>query len=184
MKKYLFLDLDGTIRKPKSGAKFISKPDDQEAIEGALERCEYYSQLGYTLIGISNQGEVEARHKTLEQALQEQTITLRLFPQIESILICPDYLGYACYQIYLSKKNLPVWIDISMDYPSLSGQYRKPDSGMIRYCLVEYGGAAKDSLFVGDREEDEQAARNAKIPFILASDWRSVKNRKVEFWIV
>ena len=33
----LFLDLDGTIRRPQGQSQFIEHPDDQEIIPGALE---------------------------------------------------------------------------------------------------------------------------------------------------
>lgn len=56
MSKILFLDLDGTIRKPKSSAKFISNPYDQQPIEGAYQQCDRYFNDGWILIGISNQG--------------------------------------------------------------------------------------------------------------------------------
>lgn len=37
MSKILFLDLDGTVRKSKSGATFINDPYDQELIPGVEE---------------------------------------------------------------------------------------------------------------------------------------------------
>ena len=37
MTKILFVDCDGTIREPSSGAKFIQNPHDQKIIKGADE---------------------------------------------------------------------------------------------------------------------------------------------------
>lgn len=37
MTKILFLDLDGTVRRTKSGATFINDPLDQELIPGVEE---------------------------------------------------------------------------------------------------------------------------------------------------
>lgn len=37
MTKILFVDCDGTIREPLSGAKFIQHPHDQKIIKGATE---------------------------------------------------------------------------------------------------------------------------------------------------
>jgi D-glycero-D-manno-heptose 1,7-bisphosphate phosphatase len=56
--KILFLDLDGTIRETKSGAKFINDPYDQKAIDGANTACDQYHKKGWNLIGITNQGGV------------------------------------------------------------------------------------------------------------------------------
>lgn len=43
MSKILFLDLDGTIREPASGEKFINDPHDQRIIEGVREAIAHYS---------------------------------------------------------------------------------------------------------------------------------------------
>lgn len=37
MIKILFLDLDGTVRRPKSEAEFINSPHEQELIPGVAE---------------------------------------------------------------------------------------------------------------------------------------------------
>jgi D-glycero-D-manno-heptose 1,7-bisphosphate phosphatase len=56
MNKILFLDLDGTARRTKSGATFINTPLDQEIIPGVTEAIARYSD--YHIIGITNQGGV------------------------------------------------------------------------------------------------------------------------------
>ncbi len=49
--KLLMLDLD-TIRKPKSGSKFIGHPQDQQIIEGADKAIAHYHREGYIIVGI------------------------------------------------------------------------------------------------------------------------------------
>ncbi len=89
--KILLVDCDGTIRQPKSGAKFIDKPTDQEPIPGAVEAIDHYHSEGWLIIGVTNQAGVAAKHKSLKDCVQEQQYTLRLFPQLEAIYFCPDY---------------------------------------------------------------------------------------------
>lgn len=48
MNKILFVDCDGTIREPKSGAKFIQSPDDQQIIKGADAAIARWFNEGYT----------------------------------------------------------------------------------------------------------------------------------------
>ncbi|WP_414755593.1 hypothetical protein [Anabaena sp. CCY 9910] len=45
--KLLILDLDGTVRRPKSGAKFINTPLDQEIIPEAAKAIAFYKSEGY-----------------------------------------------------------------------------------------------------------------------------------------
>lgn len=88
--KLLILDMDGTVRRPKSGAKFINDPLDQEIIPEAQRAIASYKAQGYIIVGATNQGGVAAGHKQLEDAIQEQYQTLRLCPEIHHIYFCPD----------------------------------------------------------------------------------------------
>lgn len=167
--KLLLLDLDGTLREPKSGAKFINNPLDQKPIDKAFDMCTNYQELGWFLIGVSNQGGVAAGHKSLESAIAESQETLRLFPQLLFIYFCPDYEGLHCYKVTREEVS-PIFQESANEF----GSFRKPGAGMpimaIRYYLPE------EILMVGDRPEDEQAARNARIHFNWAEDWRNGKH--------
>lgn len=170
--KILLVDCDGTIRKPKSaGAKFISRPDDQEPIPGAIKAINHYKAQGWNIVvGISNQGGVGAGHKTLDNCIEEQQFTLGLFPQLNRIYFCPDYKGDICYSVSQeSFSSLTIRYD-----GQYCGQYRKPEPGMIFVALTEYLTESKDNaLMVGDRPEDEAAAAAAGISFMWANVWRS-----------
>ncbi len=95
--KLLMLDLDGTVRKPLSGDRFIQHPTDQCIIEGADRAIAYYHREGYVIVGISNQEGVAAGHKSLSDCFLEQRHTLNLFPQISEICFCPDFEGLECW---------------------------------------------------------------------------------------
>jgi D-glycero-D-manno-heptose 1,7-bisphosphate phosphatase len=83
--KVLFVDCDGTIRKPISDGIFISSPDDQKPLPGAVEAINHYKSIGYIIFGITNQGGVSAGHLTLLECIKIQQGTLTLFPEINSI---------------------------------------------------------------------------------------------------
>ncbi|MFM6573132.1 MAG: HAD-IA family hydrolase [Microcystis panniformis] len=50
------------------------------------------------------------------------------------------------------------------------GQFRKPNCGMISAALKSF--KPSKALMVGDRLEDEEAAKNAGIHFLSADIWR------------
>ena len=163
MQKLLLLDLDGTIREPLSGAKFINHPRDQKIIAGADKAISHYHKCGWLLLGISNQGGVAAGHKTLEDCILEQTYTLELFPEIHKIYFCPDYEGQQMGCVYRNHYNL-----LSPDGYS---SFRKPGAGMLEYAVKTH--EADQSWFIGDRPEDEQAAEAAGVDFLHAETWRN-----------
>ncbi|HLO52519.1 MAG TPA: HAD-IIIA family hydrolase [Kamptonema sp.] len=164
MTRFFFFDLDGTLRQPKSGAKFINKPEDQEPIPGTQEAVKYYHSKGFVCIGVTNQGGVAAGHKSLEDAIAEQLITLESFPELYSVIFCPDYEGKYAYRCHRNMYHC-----VAEKYPDLQGTYRKPGDGMIKLALIESETEeVEDCWMVGDRPEDQQCAANAGINFIWA----------------
>jgi len=163
--KALLLDLDGTIRRPTSG-KFIEDPNDQEPIEGSIKTMKIYHREGWIMIGITNQGGVAAGHKSLKSAINEQRKTLEIFPLLSYIYFCPDFEGNLCYGV--SRENIDLIHEIRKEF---LGQFRKPNCGMIFAALKSFKNLSK-ALMVGDRSEDEEAAKNAGIHFLSADIWR------------
>jgi histidinol phosphatase-like enzyme len=53
------------------------------------------------------------------------------------------------------------------------GSYRKPGPGMINYLLWHFSATAGETWFIGDRSEDEGAARAANVPFLHRDVWLS-----------
>lgn len=175
MTKILFLDLYGTVRRPKSEATFINEPLDQEIIPGVTEAIARYAD--YVVIGITNQGGVAAGKKSLDSAIAEQKYTMQLLPQLLEIYLCPDFEGRQCYHL-TSTNNVIRCAEIDFEYrDDLSrclGQCRKPNPGMVEITIAEISLKVnrKDCLFVGDRSEDQSCALAANIPFMWATDWR------------
>lgn len=174
--KLLLLDKDGTIVTPKSGAKFVKTPWDQEPIPGVSEKLEKYRSEGWTIVVCSNQGGIEAGYKTEPEAIQEMRFCLELFPQIEECYFAPDMKGNYCIRYWRNEE----WSENCITYSpnsvqtkelDLQGEYRKPKPGMLLMAIDVHGASLGDCLYVGDRPEDEQAAVSAGIEFRWAANW-------------
>lgn len=143
MTKLLLLDCDGTIRQPASGKQFIQHPQDQKIIEGAARAITHYSSMGWKIYGVSNQGGIEAGHKSLTDAIAEQAYTLALIPKIEGIYFCPDFKGEQLIQVFRHTYNSHQRADFPM--PQCPGyllydSFRKPGSGMLMFA-IEYSNS-------------------------------------------
>jgi D-glycero-D-manno-heptose 1,7-bisphosphate phosphatase len=170
MSKIIFFDLDGTLRTTKSGKTFINEPEDQQPIEGTQKALSYYQNKGFVLIGITNQGGVAAGHKSLESAIEEQRITLQLFPELSEIFFCPNYDGESCWQI--SNGNVPLDFAAPRAGNGTAISCRKPGHGMLLVAARPLA-ELKDCWMIGDRPEDQQCAEAAGVKFV----WASVMHR-------
>lgn len=172
MTKLLLLDCDGTLREPASGEKFIQHPLEQRIIAGADKGVVHAHKQGWTIIAISNQGGVQAQHKSLEDAIAEAHYTLELFPQILCIYICPDFEGRHCWLI--GRKRLSEVPVHTTDWgKEFIGTFRKPQSGMLSAAIKMSGSPESKSeyFYIGDRPEDEEAAMRAGVQFMPSDMW-------------
>lgn len=48
---------------------------------------------------------------------------------------------------------------------------RKPRPGMLLDCMSHFGVDSKQAIYVGDQGTDRQAAQEAKVKFVYASDY-------------
>ncbi len=162
-RKILIVDMDGTVREPRSDNKFIQRPGDQKVIQGAEGAIAYFASEGWKIVAVTNQAGVEAGKKSLTSCVKEQQQTMILLPEIEEVYFCPDFAGKKCYCVTPTEVK---------DYSKheLSGTFRKPNPGML--LLVMEIHQADKVMFVGDRPEDKQAANSAKIKFQQADNWR------------
>ncbi len=150
----LCLDFDGTIRHSKEGT-FINKVEDILLYPDVEPKLWEYRNLGFLILGITNQGGVAFGYKSMEQMQAELDATLALFTQNP----------FDAVQVSLShpKGTVP-----PLNQRSL---LRKPDIGMLAVSEVQmfHRGVMIDwdrSIFVGDRPEDEECAQRAGIHFI------------------
>lgn len=164
----LICDLDGTIRETISGQPFIDHPRDLKLIEGVAEQLDRFYKAGYVIYGATNQGGVAYGYKTLELAKEENQKTMDLIKEA---------LGY---QPVTKMFFCPFMLKGTISEFSFRSLLRKPEIGMLAVCEMDalLSGVVIDwntSIMVGDREEDEYCADNAKIRFIHAKDFKDEK---------
>lgn len=162
----LCLDWDGTIRRSKSGATFIKNWQDIELIPGIERIIWRYRDMGYLIIGVSNQAGVAHGFKLAMEIERERDATLDLFKEN------PFHIVKMCY--HDGKGNVEPYCHRSL--------FRKPDYGMLAISEFDAYNAGyvidwNRSLFVGDRPEDEQCAKNAGIAFRSAESFLNEPHR-------
>ncbi|MHC5824192.1 MAG: HAD hydrolase-like protein [Nostoc sp.] len=177
MVKILFVDIDGTLTETISGHPFKQSPTDVKIIEGADRAIAHFADLGWLIVGVSNQGGCAAINpqtgkprKTIEDTIAEMQFTIELLPQISAIYFCPDFEGNNCWRV----SSLDAY-EISDRETQLIGEFRKPNAGMLKLAklFVEDGGEdVEEMTMVGDRTEDEQCGINAGVKFCPADVWR------------
>ena len=155
----LFIDLDGTLRRPTKG-EFVEAFDDQELIPGAKEMLEAYRRRGFKICVVTNQGGVAHGFKTPVSFQKEFLYFVNLLKPVKV-----DYMK-ACF-------HHP---DGTVQPYCTRSIFRKPATGMIAMLEVELynDGFVVDypnSLMVGDRPEDEGLAKNAGVHFLSAEEW-------------
>lgn len=160
----LLLDLDGTVREPLDGHKFIEHPQGQQIIAKAQGAIAYFQLQGWQVVGITNQAGVAAGHKSLKSCISEQAYTLTLLPLAE-IYFCPDFQGKKCYCVTRDQVH-------NYSKSPGSGTFRKPGPGMLNLAIEKYH--PDTTLMVGDSPEDRAAARAARIRFQQAQSWRQM----------
>jgi D-glycero-D-manno-heptose 1,7-bisphosphate phosphatase len=159
----LIVDLDGTVREPLSGNKFIQRPRDQRIINGAEGAIAYFAATGWKIVGVTNQAGVASGKKSLQSCIKEQQYTIELLPQIDEIYFCPDFEGKKCFCVTRSEA------DNYSKHPK-SGKFRKPNPGMLLLAIERY--SPNKVLMIGDRPEDKEASQAAGIKFQQAENWR------------
>ena len=154
VKPALCLDLDGTIRYSRSG-DFINKIEDIALYDGVEEVIWGYRERGYLIFGITNQGGVAYKFKSIQVVEDEIAATRMLFESdpfdaVQFSVLHPD------------GNNSPFNRKTFM---------RKPEIGMLALCEAQMFQKGviidwENSIFVGDRPEDEECAQRAGIEFI------------------
>jgi D-glycero-D-manno-heptose 1,7-bisphosphate phosphatase len=150
----LFLDLDGTVRRSKSGESFIQSHEDMELMPGIEKIINQYKSMGWMICGVTNQGGVAHGYKTTEDVSNELAYMFSLFEENPFDLVkCCYFEEHGTVEPY-NRRSL----------------FRKPEIGMlamIEYDIFQHGYCINwdKSIFVGDRPEDEECADNANIRF-------------------
>lgn len=176
--KLAVIDKDGTLVETISLDTFVQSPTDQKLIAGVQDAIANLVDKGYALAIASNQAGIAAGHKSLQDTIAEMRYAMQL-TGIQTAYFCPDFDGYHCYKVTPDLcegfNDKPMPSESADRHPVLLpasgfGWYRKPDAGMLKMAIADHN--VNEAIMIGDRSEDEQAAANAQIPFVLAKDWR------------
>ena len=146
LRKAALLDRDGVINKDKA---YVSRWEDFEFVPGAIEGLRRLQTAGYALVIITNQSglargyytedQYQALTARMRQALLEQGVTLA------GIYHCPHHPHGQVEQL------------------SRHCNCRKPAPGLIFQAAQELQLSLPDSLLIGDKSSDIEAARAAGI---------------------
>lgn len=163
-KRVLFTDADGTIRRSKSGKKFISGPDDIELIPGVCERIKKFQDNGFDVCIVSNQDGIAHGFKSVDTVVAEFEETIKLMyinkVFVDNSIFCPfDEKGH-------------------IEPYNIRSLGRKPGYGMVSDLVVSYFEEnvlvdLDKSLFIGDRDEDKGCADGAGIKFVHIDEFLS-----------
>lgn len=163
----LWLDLDGTVRHGFDElGHFVNKPEDVVIFPEALALMRNAKAEGWRIVAISNQGGIALGHVSLEQmvAVTQRTYDLcgRLFDKMAFCRHHPDAKEVEMAVCWCRKPRIGMLVECGLSMADHFNEYYPPAFG----------------LFVGDRPEDEECARNAALPFMWAKDWRALAGQK------
>jgi len=141
MRRALFLDRDGVINVE---INYLHKIEDFEFIDGIFDLCRHYQNLGYIIVVVTNQSGIargyysESDFKILTKWMIEEFTNNGV--EIKKVYFCPHH-------------------------PDISGDCycRKPHPGMLLDAAKEFDIDLKNSILVGDKERDIEAALNAGV---------------------
>lgn len=152
MKKYLFIDRDGTL---------VSEPADHQVdavnkirlVPHVIPALLKLKQAGYSFVMVSNQDGLGTSSFPLDTFTPSHEFILDLFAtqgiSFEQVLICPHKPEEHC-------------------------SCRKPQTGMVMAYLRDGSWDRAHSYFIGDRLSDVEMGRNMGITSILLRDENSL----------
>ena len=139
MKKALFLDRDGVVNIEK---EYLYKIEDFEFINGIVDLCKYYINLGYIIVVVTNQSGIAREYYTQNdfEVLTSWMVDefMKSGIKISKVYYCPHH-------------------------PDISGKCdcRKPNPGMLLDAQKDFDIDLNSSIIIGDKERDIEAGLNA-----------------------
>jgi D-glycero-D-manno-heptose 1,7-bisphosphate phosphatase len=159
----VIFDVDGTLTTTKSGETFRKTADDWQWLPNRVAKCKQLVKQEISLAIASNQAGVAFPWSSFTQA-QIQVELDKTAQEIGATFVA------ACYSSPNPKAR--------SEYFNANDERRKPNGGMLFETMQHFGKSAEQTLFVGDRPEDEQAARAAGVGFMWA--WQFFGDEKPE----
>ena len=154
-RKAAFLDRDGVINKDKA---YVHRWEDFEFVPGAIQGMRRLQDAGYALVIVTNQSGLargyytETQYQQLTEALHQELAGHGV--KLDGVYHCPHH----------PKGTVPAL--------SIDCDCRKPAPGMVLQAARELGLSLPESLLIGDKPSDIEAARAAGIgrAYLVASD--------------
>ena len=159
--KLVILDVDGTLVSTKSGETFRKTADDWQWLPGRLETLQQLKAEEIAIRFASNQGGVAFDYLKEHEIINEfmrMTREIGFEPGTNIMHICFTH-PKAIVAGYLEESHGP------------NSNRRKPGPGMLQEAMLQENVSAQDTLMVGDRPEDEQAAQNAGAAFMWSDEF-------------
>lgn len=160
----LYLDLDGTVRQGKDDqlGRFVNGPTDVVVFPEAVEMMRRWKAGGGRIVAVSNQGGIALgivpERQVAAAMMETHRQTEGLFDKITWCRHHPDAAHPEMARCWCRKPSPGLIIEGAHALAAVHpGEIYPPYMG----------------LMVGDRPEDEQAAKAAGLDFQWAADWRA-----------
>jgi rfaE bifunctional protein nucleotidyltransferase chain/domain len=146
LRKAAFLDRDGVINQDRA---YVHRWEDFEFVPGAIDGMRRLQQAGYALVIVTNQSGLargyysEEQYRELTRALLAELAHQGV--QLDGVYHCPHH----------PKGSVP--------HLATDCDCRKPAPGMILQAARELGLSLADSILIGDKPSDIEAARAAGV---------------------
>lgn len=139
MNKALFLDRDGVINVDHG---YLHKKEDFEFVPHIVDLMQYMSSRGYIIVVITNQSGINRGYYTLEQFLD-----------------LTKYIENECKKRGVTIRNTYY----CPHTPEENCDCRKPKPKMILDAIKDLDIDPKNSIMIGDKPSDIEAAKNAGV---------------------
>lgn len=161
----IIFDKDGTLVgvPDPAGNRPANSPEEQVLLPGRLEKIQRLREQGARIAIASNQGGVAWGFISYDQAAALMEDCARKIGGADAIRFCPHDAR-------------------AVGKPNSRAEYavpcgcRKPAPGMILSIMQELGASPANTIFVGDRPEDAEAAKAAGVRFEWAEIFFSVED--------
>lgn len=144
--RYIFLDRDGIINVDKG---YVYRPEDVEFVTGIIEFLQEVQLQSFKLIVVTNQSGI-GRGLYSEEEFNDFTLWLEHELLVNSIKILETF-------------NCPHHSEFGLGKYKKDSFDRKPNPGMILKAASKYGIDLTNSILIGDRSSDVNAANAANV---------------------
>ncbi len=161
MKSYIFLDRDGVINiKPQKG-KYVRNWSEWKWKKNIFKAFSFLKSKSLRVIVVTNQAGISLGKLSLSDL---NTIHKKMISEIEAnggeiedVIFCPHHWDENCF-------------------------CRKPEPGMLIQAQKLYDLNLPTSLFIGDQNSDESAAKKVNLPFYYLSGRKDLYKLLLEIY--